>query len=370
VRIDPRSLKGLGQGFGLGQPSQLSPPVAMPGTPQLQPKALAPPVPIPGGQVMPVPDSADAGTEEPDAGEPEDTTGLKGLPAAEPISFKAVLQKAQVTLGEPFVLAIEVRHSPKETYAMPPHLDLGDFGVRDHKLEEHGDDPKVTVLRLTLQAFSTGDKTIPTIRLAVDEPSGPHQLEIPSQKIKVTGVIDDSQGPPQMKEDRKPLLTRYHWVVWPLWLLLCAVVGAITAFVLRHRKARAAAAKPARPRLPAFEEAMERLHALEAENLIAKGERQPYYFRLSEIVRDFVGRRYGFESLEMTTNELLLTLRQRATPGLDYDGLAQFLRESDFVKFARRDPSDGECKTALDVARTIILRARPPLEQPVEARTA
>jgi hypothetical protein len=343
----------------------------MPVAPQLQPKPLAPPVPIPGGQVMPVPaDSADAGTEEPDAGEPEDTTGLKGLPAAEPISFKAVLQKAQVTLGEPFVLAVEVRHSPKETYAMPPHLDLGDFGVRDHKIEEHGDDPKVTVLRLTLQGFATGDRTIPTIRLAVDEPSGPHQLEIPPQKIKVTGVIDDSQGPPQMKEDSRALLTRYHWVTWPLWLLLIAVMGGAAWFISKRYQARAAAAKPAKPRLPAFEEAMERLHALEAENLIAKGERQAFYFRLSEIVRDFVGRRYGFESLEMTTNELLQTLRQRATPGLDYDGLAQVLRESDFVKFARRDPSDGECKTALDVARTLILRARPPMELAPDARTA
>jgi hypothetical protein len=302
-----------------------------------------------------VADSAsDAGTEEADAG------AESAVPAAEPISFKAVLEKAETTIGEPFAYTIEVRHVPAEKYSLPSSLDLGDFGVRSQHAETHGQDPQITMFRLVLQAFAVGDKSIPAIHLAVTTPDGERQLEIPPQKMKILGVIDDTQGPPQMKEDSRPLPTRTVWRLWPVWLLLAVAVVAAGVFLLRRRKVRAAAAPPPKPRLPAFDEAMQRLQQLEDENLVVRGHKQAFYFRLSEILRDFIGRRYEFDSLEMTSDELLHAVLARSTPGLDYDLLAAFTRESDLVKFARVDPSEGSCRTILDLTRKIVIGARPP----------
>ena len=107
---------------------------------------------------------------------------------------------------------------------------------------------------------------------------------------------------------------------------------------------------------------MERLTALEAAGLIVTGQKQQYYFRLSEILRDYVGRRYEFDALEMTTDELMRVLKLKATPGLQFDWFASFLRESDLVKFAKSEPTDGECKAAMDLARQIVVRSRPVLQ--------
>jgi hypothetical protein len=299
-------------------------------------------------------DAADAGTA------PSATN--EKLPAAEPLSFKAALEKAEVTIGEPFKLNIEVRHKAEETYALPPGLTFPGFGVRESTNEVHGEDPRTTLFRLTLQAFNIGDQEIPAIRLVAQTASGARQLEIPPQKLKVNGVIDLTQGEPQLREDTKPLPTRYRTVWWPLALICAVLAGVLAGIYLRRRAKRPALAPPPKPRLPAYEEAMERLTVLESEGLVGTGQQQAYYFRLSEILRDYVGRRYDFDSLELTTDELLVELRSRSTPGLHFDGLTAFLREADLVKFARSQPTDGECKSAMDVARSIVERSRPVMQ--------
>ena len=53
------------------------------------------------------------------------------------------------------------------------------------------------------------------------------------------------------------------------------------------------------------------LDALAKENLPGKGEFKLYYFRLSEIVRGYLGELYKIEALESTTPELLAALRSR-----------------------------------------------------------
>ena len=70
-----------------------------------------------------------------------------------------------------------------------------------------------------------------------------------------------------------------------------------------------------------------------------------YYFKLSEIIRGYIKRRFDIEALEMTTEELLPRIS-----GLDLDNrikmeLKDFIRETDPVKFggARAYVSTMEC---------------------------
>jgi hypothetical protein len=205
---------------------------------------------------------------------------------------------------------------------------------------------------------------VPAIRFAVSTRDGDKQLEIPAQKIKVNGVIDDSQGPPQMKEDTRALPTRQYWRLWPVWLLAAVLVAVGAVLLFRRRRQLAIAGPPPKPRLPPFDEALLRLQQLEDENLVARGEKQVFYFRLSEIIRDFIGRRYEFEALEMTSDELLHMVLQRPTPGLDYDKLVDFTRQSDLVKFAKTTPTEGECRVMLDLGRKLVIGARPPRDLP------
>jgi hypothetical protein len=99
---------------------------------------------------------------------------------------------------------------------------------------------------------------------------------------------------------------------------------------------------------------MKALDALAAENLPGRGEFKAYYFRLSEIVRGYLGELYGFEALESTTPELLEALRTRLTPGLPMNELAEFAQASDFIRYAKAQPSLDDCKLHLELAYRIV----------------
>ncbi len=313
-----------------------------------------------------VPDAADAGVDlsAADAGAAASNDPLAGLPAAAPIALKAALEKAEVGLAEPFGFSIEVKHAAGESYQLPAIIEWGAFSPRSQKLETVGDDPKTTRIRFELQAFDVGEREVPGISLLVNTSMGPHRLDIPPQKVTVTGAIDPSQGDPKLREDRRPLPRRYRTVLWPLWVLLGLLAAAALAWWLWKRRKAKELAQMAKPRPPPVEEALERLAALEAENLLSKGEKQAYHFRLSEIVRDYLGRRFGFDSLDLTSDELLAALRRRSTPGLEMDLLAHFLSSGDLVKFARIEPTDGQCKEAMEHARRFVQRTVPVVVSP------
>jgi len=285
---------------------------------------------------------------------------LAQLPAAHPLALRVQVEKAEAKLAEPFAFVIEVRHTPDEVYELPASLEWTPFHVRDQRTEVKPEgDATTTTLRFALQPFDVGEQHTPAFRLLARSPSGVRQLEIPAQTVKVQGVIDPAQGEPQLREERRPLPRVWRRIWWPLWAAGSAVLLALAVWWLRHRRRESARAAPAKPRPPPYDEAMARLEALEAEALVAKGEKQPFYFRLAELLRDYLGRRYGFDALELTSDELLGELRGRSTPGLDFGALAGFLSAADLVKFARRDPSDAECKAAIDLVRSFVRSTRP-----------
>lgn len=308
-------------------------------------------------------DAPDAGVA--DAGTAENPAeALKGLPTAQPIGFKIALDKAEVGLAEPFAMSIEIRHAPTENYELPVRFEWKQFGIRSQKVERSQTDPVVTSIHLALQAFEVGELEIPAIRLSVDTPEGAKVFELPAQKIKVSGVIDPAQGEPQMREDTRPLPTVKRPIWWPMYVIGAVLLAALGYWYYRRRIKRGAVAPPPKPRDPPDVEALAKLAALEQEELIASGRKRDYYFRLSEIVRDYVGRRFTFDALELTSDELLQELRRRSTPGLEFDLFAGFLSESDFVKFAKADPTDGEAKRAMDAARRLVEQSRPPPPAP------
>lgn len=284
---------------------------------------------------------------------------LDGLSDAQPLDWKAGVSKAELTLAEPFVVSVEIKHPANVTYELRPGIDFEPFGVREKKLGTSDTDPAVTTLKLTLQPFKTGEQAVPALRFLAQGAQGAQKFDVPAQTVHVLGVIDPEQTKPTMREDFRPLPTR-HVTRW--WLVaLVALVALAAAFLWwwKKRAKRPAAAVPIRPRDPPDVEALARLAALEAEQLVSKGRVREHYFRLTETTRDYLGRLYGFDALEMTTDELLTELRNRPTRGLDFDALVVYLQSCDLVKFARRVPSDGDVKSAMESARTLVARTRP-----------
>ena len=100
--------------------------------------------------------------------------------------------------------------------------------------------------------------------------------------------------------------------------------------------------------------ALEKLDALREDGMPDGGAKKGWYIELSEIMREYVGGRYGFDGLESTTEEIIVEMRGRKTAGLTQAELFRFLNECDLVKFAKYSPSEADDELAIDEAYRIV----------------
>lgn len=275
-----------------------------------------------------------------------------------PEQLRVRVKPEHVKLGEPLTLEIVVTHDPGQRYELKSPSDLGDFEfLEQERSRVDGAGRSTTTIEVKLSAFKLGELDTPPLELEVASPDGAATLPVPSAKVTVDSSLPpDTQTKGENLYDVKPP----EEVPIRSWRLLYVLAGllalAAIAYAVMRYLARPRPMVPAyvAPRDPLHVRAIRQLDALAAENLPSKGEFKPYYFRLSEIIRAYLGELYGFEALESTTPELLNALRARNTPGLPMTDLTTFAEASDFVRYAKQQPDVGECKTHLELAYRII----------------
>ncbi len=223
-----------------------------------------------------------------------------------------------IRVGEPFHLVIEAHHAPGELALLPEDLPFDDKIAERKTARRHtrSGDQKTETDRydLELLAFDSGDVTIPRIPLALgstraetnaialDVTTHFSEAEMPiatSTRVEAMGELEKmAAGDP----DPKAVLVDDYRPIWISAIVLGAALFALVAYRLHRRKKEALEAIPAPPPppRPAHEVALERLAALRQGGHIERGELKPYFVELSEILRAYVGQRYGFESLELT----------------------------------------------------------------------
>ena len=148
---------------------------------------------------------------------------------------------------------------------------------------------------------------------------------------------------------------------WRLvWLLLgvLALLGA--ALLIRRALLNRRQRLPQLPPRPLPERTREALEALRAEDLLARGLVREYHFRLSEIVRGYLGERFSFEALECTSGELVREVERLDPPGLQQGELHRFVDQCDVAKFARAEISKTASDWALAWAFHLIEATTPP----------
>ena len=147
---------------------------------------------------------------------------------------------------------------------------------------------------------------------------------------------------------------------WPLfWLIVLITLGVaalavIGFFVYRYVKRHAApSAEVAEPQdlRPAHEIALERLDVIKAEKLWQQNRDKEYHTQLTDVVRDYIARRFGICAVEQTSAEILAGIQPELSGQKTvYADLKTLLTTSDLVKFAKYKPLVSEDEKSLALA--------------------
>jgi hypothetical protein len=279
--------------------------------------------------------------------------------------------KTQAHVGDPIHISVVAIAKSSVPVNLPGALELGPFSLLDRKESEQalGDGRTRREFTLTVAAYEPGEVTLPAIEVTYLGPHGEVRVARTGPvPIKIASVIAN-EPEPALKEQGSPV-TVMQENLWPLYIaggVAAAALGSlITFFIVRRLRARRGA-RPGPPPRPAHEIALEKLDRLGAYGFFENADNRPFYFAVSEIIREYLGARYGFDSLEMTTDELVAELRRRSGREVVLGEVQGWLAACDLVKFAKVSPSAAEARGTLESAIRIVTSTRAVAEPPADA---
>ena len=282
------------------------------------------------------------------------------------LDVQTSVSAAAAELGDPVRLTVratvptpdglEVRH-PREMDAKQ-HDPLSTWTVTQAAPpadETRSDGRHTRTFSYDLVPFRTGTLAVPVVTLtytAADGTSATAQSE--RLTVEVASLLPtDDLASLEPRDVASPVPVPIPRTLW--WL---AVLGGALVFLLAvwwlARKLRGRVARLIRPPVSPDEAALAELALLEKERLVEHRRIKEYYTRLADTVRAYVGRTFGFDAMDQTTEETLGSLAEQTAADPVREELARLLGEADLVKFARHEPESGTCHRALERARGIV----------------
>ncbi len=257
---------------------------------------------------------------------------------------KTEADKTRILLGEPITIKITVQSPPAgitdHFFADSiPHFER----VKDPQFDSSGDgDSKVITGIYTFTSFDSGHWVIPAFVMA----KGLQTDSIPAD------VVFSDFNPDQDYHDirdiipAKPASKNLNWLFFAAGGLV--VVLALIYYLTRKKK------KPVME-IPVVQEdfysdTMKELARLESTPL---GDKE-YYSELISVFRLYVLKRKGILSLQKTTDDLVLQLKDIGIPADLFSQLAAALRMGDFVKFAKYKPGVADRNESLVHIKTAV----------------
>lgn len=272
-------------------------------------------------------------------------------PAQNAEKLKAWIEPEEVKLGQTFLLRIQIHRKQGDLVKLPSSI--GDEQVqqsgeikRQQKLDAQ---QIIEQIDIPLVALALDNVHTPALTLKIGKSDS---LEVGAIPVQVQSAVDKKA---QAADNAAPLdIQRFD--PRPLWfgagLLLLALVFFAWRWWRKHRPAPKAA--PAPPPRPAHELALEKLAKLEATDLIRRAAFDRFVDEASDILRWYLGERYGFSGLDRTSTELLAALENVYDARLNPEQVRSILDSADMVKFARAESSAQACAALLTQIRQMI----------------
>ncbi len=146
---------------------------------------------------------------------------------------------------------------------------------------------------------------------------------------------------------------------WVLLALAIAGVGVggyylITYLQSRMRKGEEVTAEP-EPLRPAEEVALEKLDAIREQKIWQTGQVKEYHTQLTDVVREYIDRRFEVSSVEQTSDETLRAMCPLLSSQKElYEQLRKMLTLADLVKFAKWTTTPDENEQSLRSAYALV----------------
>lgn len=194
----------------------------------------------------------------------------------------------------------------------------------------------------TITSFDTATNGVPPIHLKIDGET--YQTnELPLQVLNVPIDTTNVEKINDLKGSMEPAFDISEWIA-PFYLsiiLLC--LGLLITYIIIRIKDNKPIIRRLKiqPYIPPHKAAMAEISKIRDEALWESGDSKDYYTRLTDVLRQYMQGRYGFNAMEMTTDEIIHSIENLNDP-IEIRNLHALFTTADLVKFAKAHPNISE----------------------------
>lgn len=229
---------------------------------------------------------------------------------------------------------------------------------------------------IIVQSFDSGMYVIPAFKYVIGKDTfKSNELTLKVLPVKVDSLpnIHDLKPvaePPFFFSDYLPEFLVKYW--WLIILVLVLIAAGIYAYFKWFKKGELPLRKKEKV-IPPYDEAIMKLTQLKSEHLWEAGQEKEYFTRLTDILRNYIDRRFEINAMEMTSSQIIDVLRKNEETMPVNEQLSKILEMADFVKFAKMRPLPEDNEVAYQRALNFVNETKPvevvPEEESAEGKT-
>ncbi|HVW96904.1 MAG TPA: hypothetical protein VHA56_13120 [Mucilaginibacter sp.] len=285
--------------------------------------------------------------------------------SAQNITANAKLDSLTIRIGDQTRLRLIVDKPVKEVVNFPKLADtitgkVRIVGSRFDTIPDKSDHNRETVIQsYTITSFDQGTYNIPSFNIG----SSAGVLKTPELTLVVQTVkVDTTKA---IYDIKQPMAVSYSFLDWlkdnQIWVAIGFAVIAIIAGLIWYFKTRPKTEKVVqeiKPDIPAHVVALNKLQQLRDKKLWQQEAIKDYHSELSDIVREYLERRYLIKTYERTTEEIIAALKYMDIAN-EYRGkLNQVLELADLVKFAKARPLPTDNELSMENAISFVTKTQ------------
>lgn len=197
--------------------------------------------------------------------------------------------------------------------------------------------------KLTITSFDSGYFEIPGMEFLFGK-SGDSLMYSSKAKSLFLNVytpeVDTSQAFKVIKAPFSEPYTFMEIFPWVLGgILIIGLIIFLFWFIKRRKKNQPIFAAKPKPLLPPEVVALEKLETLRLSKVWQQGLIKKYHSQITDIVREYLDRRFNFDAPEMTSEEIIEELKNHKINEEALAKVSSAFKLSDFVKFAKAQPT-------------------------------